>query len=225
MKFQTDNLTDGRLTPARLNTQSTIHELLANRRSPRAFSEQPVEPRKIASLFEAARWSPSCANEQPWYFIVATPVDTVAYRAFYESLNEGNRRWVTKAPLIALGVARSTFDGTGRPNRHAWYDLGQSVAHLSVQATALGLVVHQMAGFDPGKFKQLYPIPDGYEAVVMFAVGYPGRPDDLPEDLRKREETPRSRKLLESFVFTDRWGTPSCHIPSESVQFPEPSKN
>ncbi len=224
-EFQTQDAFDDTLSPVRLNIQSTIHGLLAHRRSPRAFSDRPIEPWKVASLFEAARWSPSCANEQPWYFIIATPDDTVAYRAFYQSLNEGNRRWAAKAPLLVLGLARATFDSSGRPNRHAWYDLGQSVAHLSVQATALGLVVHQMAGFDPEKFKQSYPLREGFEPVVVFTVGYPGKPDELPEDLRTRELAPRTRKPLESFVFTEQWGVPSHHIQQAGTPFLEPSKN
>lgn len=225
MKFPTENLDAGLLSPARLNEQSTIHDLLANRRSPRAFSEQPIEPWKIASLFEAARWSPSSANEQPWHFVATTPKDETPYKVLLESLSEGNRRWAAKAPLLVLGVARSMYGNSGRPYRHAWYDLGQSVAHLTVQATDLGLVVHQMGGFDPDKFKQHFPIPEGYEPVVVFTVGYPGRADELPEDLRKREQSPRTRKPLESFVFTDQWGVPSHHIQLKSLKFSEPSQN
>ncbi len=211
--------------PQRLNTQAEIHELLASRRSTRAFSHQSVEPSKIMSLFEAARWAPSSANEQPWHFIVATREDSSTYSALFESLSERNRRWASNAPMLVLAVAQSTYYRSGQSYRHSWYDLGQSVALLSVQAIALGLSVHEMGGFDPEKLRQLYPIPEGFEPVVIFAVGYPDAPDNLPEDLRKREQAPRSRKPLESFVFTIQWGKPSHHIQPQSVSSAQPSKN
>jgi nitroreductase len=99
------------------------------------------------------------------------------------------------------------------------------MAMLSVQATALGLAVHQMGGFDPEKLMQLYPIPEGFTPVIIFAVGYPGQSEKLPEDLQKREQAPRSRKPLESFVFTDQWGKPSPHIQSQSLLQLQPSTN
>jgi nitroreductase len=171
--------------PQRLQTQAEIHELLASRRSTRAFSEKSIDPSILTSLFEAARWSPSSANEQPWHFIVAAKEDSAAYAALFDSLSERNRRWASKAPLLVLALAQSTYARNGQPYRHSWYDLGQSVALLTVQATALGLWVHQMGGFDPRRLTQLYPIPEGYEPVVIFAVGYPDDPEGLPEDLRK----------------------------------------
>ncbi len=92
------------------------------------------------------------------------------------------------------------------------YDLGQSVAHLTIQASALGLAVHQMGGFDASKAREVLAIPDGYEPVIAIAVGYAKRPETLPDDLRQREEAPRSRKPLEEFVFTEKWGKPSHHL-------------
>ncbi len=217
----------GRTTPApqRLNTQAEIHELLASRRSTRAFSREPIEPWKIMSLFEAARWSPSSANEQPWYFIAAIKDDFATYSALLESLSERNRRWASNAPMLVLALAQSTYSRSGQPYRHSLYDLGQSVALLSVQAIALGLSVHEMGGFDPEKFRRVFPVPEGFDPVVIFAVGYPDAPDSLPEDLRARERAPRSRKPLESFVFTERWGKPSHHIQPQSVSSGEPSRN
>jgi nitroreductase len=213
------------VAPARLDTQAPIHELLVNRRSPRAFSEQRVEPAKLLSLLEAARWSPSSANEQPWRFIVATKDDSRVFSALAESLVEGNRRWAERAPLLILALAQSTYTKTGTPYRHSWYDLGQSVALLSVQASALGLAVHQMGGFDAEKARQLLSIPEGFEPVVVFAVGYPDQPATLPEHLQKREEAPRSRKLLQDFVYTEEWGKPSSHLQAQSSLLTPPSTN
>jgi nitroreductase len=225
MTFQTEeNVTDFG-TPARLNTQAPIHELLADRRSPRAFSEQPIEPEKLLSLFEAARWSPSSANEQPWRFIVATKRDSRIHSALVESLMEGNRLWAKRAPILVLALAQSTYTKTGRPYQHSWYDLGQSVALLSVQATALGLAVHQMGGFDGDKARQLLSIPEGFSPVIVFAIGYADRPEILPDDLKKREQAPRSRKLLQDFVFTEEWEKPSSHIQTQNSLLTQPSTN
>jgi len=127
--------------------------------------------------------------------------------------------------MLVLALAQTIYIRNGRPYQHSWYDLGQSVALLSVQATALGLVVHQMGGFDGDKARQLLSIPEGFEPVIMFAVGYPDHPATLPEDLRTREETPRSRKPLRDFVYTEEWGKPSSHIQTTISQLTQPSRN
>jgi len=225
MTFQTEENKTNFDVPVRLDLQAPIHELIANRRSPRAFSEQPIESAKLLSLFEAARWSPSSANEQPWRFIVATKNDTRVFSSLVESLMEGNRRWAERAPALVLALAQSTYSKTGTAYRHSWYDLGQSVALLSVEATALGLAVHQMGGFDSDKARQLLSIPDGFEPVVAFAVGYPDQPSTLPDDLRKRERAPRSRKLLQDFVYTEEWGKPSSHIQTQNSLLTQPLTN
>jgi nitroreductase len=108
-----------------------------------------------------------------------------------------------------VSVARLSFEENGKPNRHAFHDVGQAVANLVVQTTTLGLVAHQMAGILPDKIRELYSLPDGYEAVAGIALGYPGDPEKLPEGLRKRELAPRERKPLTEFVFTGHWGRPS----------------
>ena len=209
MTFQTEENRTTMDVPVRLDPQAPIHELIANRRSPRAFSEQPIESAKLLSLFEAARWSPSSANEQPWRFIVATKDDSRIFSALVDSLMEGNRRWAERAPVLVLALAQSTYSKTGTAYRHSWYDLGQSVAHLSVQATALGLAVHQMGGFDAEKARQTLSIPEGFEPAVMAVIGYADSPEVLPEDLRKRETAPRQRKPLEELVFEKNWGEPA----------------
>jgi nitroreductase len=205
----------GPVLPERLDPQAKIHDLLARRRSPRAFSEQPVGPTLITALFEAARWAPSSANEQPWHFIVASKEDS-SYTRLLGSLSEKNRRWAGHAPVLVAAVAQTTYRRSGAPYQHAWYDLGQSVAHLTVPASSFGLVVHQMGGFDEVKLAEQFPVPAGYEPVVVFAIGYPAGAETLPDDLRQREEAPRSRRPLESFVFTEKWGEPSRHLRTES---------
>lgn len=190
-------------------TQYPIHDLLKRRWSPRAFSERPVEPEALRSLLEAARWAPSSSNEQPWSFIVSTKEDQAAHGRLVGCLMEGNIPWAQRAPVLMVSVARVSFEDEGKPNRHAFHDVGQAVAGLSVQATALGLFVHQMAGFYPEKVRELYAIPKEFEPVATLALGYPGDPESLPEKFRGRESAPRERKPLAEFVFASRWGKPS----------------
>src|SRR5207247_9166076 len=132
-----------------------IHDLLRRRWSPRAFSDRRVEPDKLRSLGEAARWSPSSYNEQPWSFIVGTKEDEAEYARLLSCLVEGNIEWAQHAPVLMVSVARLSFEEDGKPNRHAFHDVGQAVANLIVQATALGLVVHQLAGMFTYKLSEL----------------------------------------------------------------------
>jgi len=193
----------------RPDTSSPIHDLLSSRWSPRAFAEKPVEPQKLRSLFEAARWAASSYNAQPWYFIVATKNDPKNFQRVLDSFVEFNQSWAKNAPVLALSAAALNFEHNGQPNRHALHDVGQAAANLALQAAALGLQVHQMAGILPDKAKEIFSIPDGYEAVAGFAVGYPGDAASLPDHLRERENAPRVRKPLNSFVFTGKWGETS----------------
>ncbi|CUS32573.1 nitroreductase family protein [Candidatus Nitrospira nitrificans] len=190
-------------------TQFPIHDLLLRRWSPRAFDERPVESHMLWSLFEAARWAPSSNNEQPWRFIVATKRDhEMEWKRLFDCLAEGNRVWVIRAPVLILSIASLNFEDDGKPNRHAFHDTGLAVENLVLQATASGLVAHQMAGFDVEKARVDLKIPSGYEPVAMIAVGYPGDPAVLPERLRERELRPRSRRPIGESTFFGRWGTP-----------------
>jgi nitroreductase len=190
-------------------TDYPIVEILKRRWSPRAFSDRMVEPEKLQSLFEAARWAPSCFNEQPWQFIVATRQTPEDHARLLSCLAEGNQQWARLAPVLMVSVARLNFDKTGKPNRHAFHDVGLAVGSLLVQATALDLFVHQMAGFSVEKVTEIYGIPQGFEPVAAIAVGYAADVEVLPEELRARELGGRSRKPVSSFVFQGRWGEPS----------------
>jgi nitroreductase len=178
---------------------SPILEVIQKRRSKRAYSDQPVEEIKIQSLFEAARWAPSSVNEQPWLYIYATKGQEL-YEKIYGALNESNRVWVQNAPLLIASLIRNKFIRNDRPNGSARYDLGAANAFLSLQATHLGLNVHQMGGFDSLQLRTNLNIPDEYDPVIVMAVGYPGAPDILPEHLKLRELAPRERYLQQEFV-------------------------
>ena len=191
------------------DTTYPIEPLLKQRWSPRAFAERPVEIDKLLSLWEAARWSASCANQQPWYFIVATREEQAEYARLLSCLRENNQLWASQAPVLMVSVAKLAFDMNGQPNRYAFHDVGLAVANLIVQATALGLYVHQMAGFYPDKVRELYGVPDGFEPVAGIVLGYPGDPATLPEDLQQRELAPRTRQPFESFIFQGAWGKTS----------------
>lgn len=192
------------------DTTYPIEPLLQQRWSPRAFAERPVEPAKLLRLWEAARWSASCSNQQPWYFLVATKEDAAEYARMLSCLRENNQQWASQAPVLMVSVAKLSFDMNGQPNRYAFHDVGLAVANLIVQATALGLCVHQMAGFYPDKVRQLYGVPDDFEPVAGIVLGYPGDPATLSEELRQREVAPRVRKPLESFIFQGAWGQTSA---------------
>lgn len=188
-------------------TQFHIHDLLARRWSPRAFDERPVDTDTLRTLFEAARWAPSSNNEQPWRFIVATKQHQTDWNRLLECLAEGNRRWAFRAPVLVLSVASLHFEDDGKSNRHAFHDTGLATENFVLQATAQGLVAHQMAGFDVEKARLDLRIPTGYEPVAMIAVGYPGDPALLPERLRERELRPRDRRPIGEWTFAGQWGT------------------
>jgi nitroreductase len=196
------------------STDHPVHELIRVRWSPRAFSEKPVPAEALRSLFEAARWSPSSSNEQPWAFLVATKDETTAYAKLLSTLVEGNQAWAKNAPVLAIAVSELAFARNGRPNRNAFYDTGAAVAHLTTEATARGLFVHQMAGFDPQKAIEVFSIPAGWEPIAAFAIGYPGDVASLPETLRERELSARTRKPLAEFVMSGSWGQPASFLNS-----------
>ncbi len=187
-------------------TDYPIHELLRERWSPRAFSQQPVPSEVLRSLFEAARWAPSSSNEQPWAFLVGTKDDQEFHAKLVSTLVEGNQVWAKDAPVLGIAVSKLAFARSNHPNRNAFYDTGAALADLTVEATSRGLFVHQMGGFDPHKAVELFSIPTGEEPIAAFVIGYPGDPQSLPENLRERELAPRTRKPLSEFVMSGSWG-------------------
>ncbi|NEP78096.1 MAG: nitroreductase family protein [Okeania sp. SIO3C4] len=194
------------------DNQYPINELLKQRWSSLAFTDKMVSSEVLLSLLEAARWSPSSFNEQPWSFIVATKENPTEYERLFSCIVEGNQPWASLAPVLMLSVTKLSFDRNNKPNRHAFHDVGLAVASLTFQATEMGLRVRQMAGFHVDKARELYKISAEYEPVTAIAIGYPAEPDILPESLRERELSPRSRKPMSSFVFTGEFGKTASFI-------------
>ena len=185
------------------DAQYPIHDLISQRWSPRAFSDQPVESEKLHSLFEAARWAASAANKQPWSFIYATKDQPVQFERLARVLFDNNYAWAKNAPVLVLAVAkRGEYVGY---EYATYYDLGMAVGNLVTQAVELGLTTHQMSGFSEDKAHENLNIPDGYDPMAMIAIGYPGDYESLPEPLRERELAERTRKPQEEFVFEGSW--------------------
>jgi nitroreductase len=198
--------------PKIAQTQYPVHDLIQRRWSPRAFADRPVPREELCRILEAARWAPSNSNEQPWSFVLATQENAADYDRLFSCLLPGNQLWVRQAPVLMLSVAKLAFDEDQSPNRHAFHDVGLAVENLVIQALALDLFVHQMAGFEVEKAREVCNLPSGFEPVAMIAVGYLGDPSTLPEKLRARELSTRSRKVLAEFVYTGRWGQPASVV-------------
>lgn len=191
-------------------TSQAIHDMIANRWSGRAYdASKPVTQEQLISLLEAARWAPSCFGDQPWRFVVCNKADHLAaWQAAFESLVSANQAWAVNAPVLLLICADTLFGHNDKPNRWAAYDTGAAVENLSLQATALDLMTHQMGGFDADKARQAFKVPERYQIMAMVSVGYAAAPETLEDDLKAREVAPRQRKPLSELFFNGDWGIP-----------------
>ncbi|MCH8183317.1 MAG: nitroreductase family protein [Proteobacteria bacterium] len=187
-----------------------IHDLIRNRWSPRAFTGKPVAKATLLTVLEAARWSASSNNGQPWAFILATREDAAEHQRIVDCLMPGNQGWAKNAPVLLLTFVRGEWETEARPNRTAQHDVGLAAANLCLQAEAEGLVTHQMAGIDTGKIRETYDVPAVYEPMSAIAIGYQGETEDLDDEtMREREVAPRVRKALPEFVFSGKFGASS----------------
>jgi nitroreductase len=198
----------GQAIPAAKHAQTSFEVLppIRNRWSPRAFLPKPVPAATLRVLLEAARWAASCFNEQPWRFIVATKERPEEYAKLLSVLVEKNQRWAGTAPVLMLSVASKSFAHNKKPNRHDLHDTGAAAATMAIQAASMGLQIHQMAGFDVAKAREVFGIPEEFEPGAAIAVGYPGPPDAVGEEFRAGEIARRVRRPLEEFVFGAKWG-------------------
>jgi len=174
-----------------------------DRWSPRAFFSDPIPEHQLNSLFEAARWAPSCYNDQPWVFLYATNRED--RERFTSALSEDNRLWAMHAPVLIFVVARRFFENTKDLNRHAIFDSGAAWMSLALQARKLGLYTHAMAGFDQEKAYEVLAVPkEDYDVIVAIAVGRRGKPTQLPDNLIEIE-SPNERKALVEVAFEGRF--------------------
>jgi nitroreductase len=183
----------------------SVHDLIARRWSPYGFDDRPVPEEDLLSLFEAARWAPSSFNEQPWRYIVANRHDAAEFDRLLSCLTEGNQKWARHAPVLALGIVKRDFTRNGKPNKAAHHDLGLASAHLTFEATARDLFVHQMVGIVPERARELYDIPEDHEAFTALAIGRLGH---APGKLAERDTKTRTRRPLQEFVFSGSFGVP-----------------
>jgi nitroreductase len=197
--------------PKHASTDHDVLDVIRRRWSPRAFeASREIDPGTLRSVFEAARWAPSSFNEQPWRFVVANRLrDSRAFSALLDALDAFNQGWARQAPVLVLVAASSGLKRTGGLNRNAWYDTGQAVGYLTLQATSLGLGIRQMEGFSREAARAACHVPEDYEPLIVMAIGYPGDPDTLDtERHRVAERQPRQRQPVETFVFEGVWGKP-----------------
>jgi nitroreductase len=190
-------------------TGHPILQVLAERWSPYGFEDRSVSEADLRSLFEAARWAASSYNEQPWNYLVATRENPQEFGRLLSCLVEANQAWAKAAPVLVLGIVHLRFAKNNQDNRAAVHDLGLAAGNLVAEATARGLSVHQMIGILPDKAREIYQIPEHFEAWTAMAIGYKADPAKLPDALKERDLAPRQRKPLSEFVFTGHWGKPS----------------
>ena len=191
------------------NTDHPVHELISNRWSPYGFEDRSVSDDDLRSLLEAARWAASSYNEQPWSYMVAKKENPQEFERLLSCLVEPNQQWARAASVLLLACTRLNFARNGKPNAAAIHDLGLAAANLSLQATVLGISVHQMIGILPDKAREVYQIAAEVQPLTALAIGYAAEPNSLPDALRQRDIAPRQRKPLAEFVYGGKWGETS----------------
>ncbi len=188
-------------------TDFSVESLILRRWSPRAFADTSVSDTHLKTIFTAASWAASSYNEQPWRFLVGRKGDET-WSKIFNSLLPLNQGWANAAPVLYAAIVKKTFSHNGSVNQVAPHDVGAACATLSLQATALGLHTHGMAGFNPQTLRDSFGIPSDYDPTSCWALGYLGDPATLPENYRNLEFLPRTRKPLEVFVYS-QWEQPA----------------
>ncbi|MDE1154191.1 MAG: nitroreductase family protein [Acidobacteriaceae bacterium] len=182
-----------------------LNELLAQRWSPRSYADKLVSDSDLKTILTAAGWAASSMNEQPWRFLVGRRGHDT-YDKIFDTLMPGNQAWVSTVPLLIATIARKTFtprgDEEAKPNGWAMHDVGAASANMCLQAISLGIHTHGMAGFNREQLRANFNIPEGYEVCAVWAMGYLGSPEVLPEHYKAMETSARTRKPLSEYVFT-----------------------
>ncbi len=191
-------------------TRVPVHDLIANRWSGRAYDPlRLVTHEQLLALLEAARWAPSCYGDQPWRFVVWNKSDDITnWEAAFDCLSPGNQSWVKDAPLLLLICADSLFNHNGQANRHGQYDTGAAAENLCLQAEDMGLMAHQMGGFDAERIRATASVPVQFALMSMISVGYPADPASFSPEVAQRETAARKRRELGELFFSGRWDRP-----------------
>lgn len=189
-------------------TELPVEPGILNRWSPRAYADKPVSDRDLKTVFTAGIWAASSSNEQPWRFVVGHKGDET-YKKIFESLLPGNQIWAGAAPVLFAAFAKKTFTKGGKPNKVAMHDVGAACANIALQATAMGLHVHGMGGFDPVMLCAYFGVPGDFEPTACWALGYLGDPENLNDQHRAGEQAPRERRPVSDVVFSEHWEQPA----------------
>jgi nitroreductase len=187
-------------------TEVPINDVIAQRWSPRAFdSNHVITEDVIKSLFEAARWAPSCYGDQPWQFVLFQKKDATAWSRALNCLSVGNQNWAMDASILIVVCANQNFNHNNEPNRWAHYDSGAAAENICLQATSIGLSAHQMGGFDQIKIRNLSNIPLEFDILACMVVGKSLDEVKLSKVQKDKESQARSRKLLKDIYFINEW--------------------
>lgn len=188
----------------RRSNDFNIQPIILNRWSPRAFLEKPVPDKELMAVLDAARWAPSCFNEQPWRFLITRK--KLSLEKMQSCLNEQNQIWANKAPVLIACMSQSTFARNDKQNRWHSFDAGAAWGYLALEAKSRGMIAHAMGGFDQEKVRALFNVPMHWEIHAVIALGYQGLVEQLPDDLKNRE-LPSTRKPLPEI-----WMEDSCDL-------------
>ena len=191
-----------------IDVSAPIQPLLAQRYSGVSYDPgRPVSKADLRAIAEAARWAPSCYGDQPWRYLICSKAENrAAWDKAFACLGDFNQAWCQHAPVLVVICHDTLFVHNDKPNIHASYDTGAASMSMCVQATALGLMTHQMAGFSADKARELFAVPERYKPIAMMAIGYQLDEAQLPAQFRERELKPRTRSPLESRFFGGEWG-------------------
>ena len=190
-----------------IDSSAPLHSLISDRYSGVSFDPaRPVSLDTLHALAEAARWAPSCYGDEPWRFLICSKQhDSAGWQNAYDSLMPGNQPWCQHVPVLVLVCTDTLFKHNGSPNPFGPYDTGAAALNLSLQATALGLMTHQMGGFSGDKARELFAIPEQFKTLAMMAVGYQLPEDKLSEQFKGRELAPRKRRPLAEQYYMGAW--------------------
>lgn len=186
------------MTTTNRTSDHDIDPIFLNRWSPRAFSDAALSETQVLTLIEAARWSPSASNLQPWRFFYAVK-GTPEFETFKDGLIPFNHDWAQHAAALIYVGSVTTFDGERPVASHA-FDAGAAWMSLALQAARDGLVAHAMGGIEHEKLRQSLSLPENIVLHCGVAVGYRGDPASLNEKLQTRE-TPSGRHPLSTIAF------------------------